>query len=221
LLTSPVALGLQLQPAPTAPRVVSPAAAINPPRIEPTASPITTQTEAIFSTPDATQAANITAYGLTFYSDVDKFSVVFPVVQSLDEHWVDMEIQGEKINCRLLFAPDNGAFWEVQVCDLPPATLILWGDGLVLEAARDQTLQTYPPFGTVEWQDAGAHLQGPPARHLVMQTTSGGNPGTYVADFYLAGSRLYRVDAYVFRENWNNRMATIQPFLDTFYIENP
>lgn len=123
-----------LTPAPTAPRVVSPAAAINPPRIEPTTSPIPTQTEANFSTPDATQAANITAYGLTFYSDVDKFSVVFPVMQSLNEHWVDMEIQGEKVNCRLLFAPDNGAFWEVQVCDLPPATLILWGDGLVLEA---------------------------------------------------------------------------------------
>jgi hypothetical protein len=41
-----------ITPAPTAPRVVSPAAAINPPRAEPTASPIPTQTEAIFSTPN-------------------------------------------------------------------------------------------------------------------------------------------------------------------------
>jgi hypothetical protein len=92
----------------------------------------------------------------------------------------------------------------------------------ILEEAQDNALIESRSRGGLRLEQ-DISLDGFPGRYLVADSAlrdsvRGIYDGAYKARIYLVGNRLYRVTTYVFNENWNNRLQTMDDYLASFEL---
>lgn len=155
------------------------------------------------------------ARSVHFVSTLGEFEIELPAVQSIHEDVLAKTLLGEPAGCTLVWAPDNGALWIVEYCDLFQNALAEFTTGKILDQARDEALKD--PFGVLI-EETDLVLDSYPGRSLVARGVVNGFEATYKTRLYLAGARLYRVAASVIDENWCGCIDRIDEFLDSFFI---
>jgi hypothetical protein len=195
--------------------------ASTPTPIPPTAVPAQIPAQPILPTSTATpsDSAPPTVSLVYFVSEPGKFEIWLPTTQSIRESIESKATLGASTDCHVLFAPDNGAYYLVEYCDYPPELIAKLTTKEILDKARDEALQDAEGVLIAE-QNISLHAT--PGRDIVADSylKGDGQKGTYKARVYLKGNRLYRIATYVFNANWGNRMSTMDPFLDSFYLDD-
>lgn len=154
-----------------------------------------------------------------FVSEPGKFEVWLPTTQSIRESIESKVTLGASTDCHVLFARDNGAYYLVEYCDYPQELIAKLTPQEILDKARDEALQDAAGVLIAE-QNISLHTY--PGRDIVADSylKGAGEKGTYKVRVYLVSNRLYRIATYVFNENWGNRMSTMDPFLDSFFLDD-
>lgn len=158
---------------------------------------------------------------VNYFSEPGRFEVWLPTTQSIHEDGFTQTEIGEPAECHRLWSEANGASWMIRYCDYSPAVINKFTRQELLNRARDEDLET--EIATlISEQDIT--LRGIYSGRLVIAQAAmrglGNYHGTYKMRIYIADHRLYWVSAKVYEENWDNRMITIDPFLESFYIES-
>jgi hypothetical protein len=161
-----------------------------------------------------------------FVSEPGQFTITFPCCDlargALEQFTITEEPFGQPIDCQVLHLPEDGADWRVQYCDLPAELASAKSPDQLLDWARDDALQDARAH-LAEEQSITTHFEIPArARSLLGPANMRGIllDGTFKARLYLVGARIYRVAARVYNANWGNRLAMMDPFLDSFFVES-
>lgn len=184
----------------------------------PPAPPVKTASSAATAPRDALMD-HIAEQGIEHFSGAGRFYVRMPATQIWSAPVRDKQLLGATVTCHDLIARDNGAYFLVEYCDVPVENIARLTVAQTLDQLRDEALK----------QAAGKLLEeedilvsGVLGRKLAADSAlrgEGAYDGSYWARVFVAGNRVYLVSSYVFKENWGNRRAKVQPFLESFRID--
>ena len=187
--------------------------------------------ESAYPPPSPELASLSTAYPpqpIDFISEQGQFNITFPCCDlarsALAEFTTTKSIYGNQFECHVVVLPEDGASWTVQYCDLPPDLLTsISTEGLINWASNDALSDARArPAVATEQPTTGEFEATLPGRSTTAQANMRGllADGTLKARIYLAENRIYEVSARVYNANWGNRLAMIDPFLDSFFLHS-
>jgi hypothetical protein len=181
-----------------------------------------------------TTTATQTDDGLLYTSETGRFDITMPMPISLHEETVTYsfdlhqyaQLSGASLECHQLGAKDYGAVWFVVYCDYPPEAFAQLTPDQILDYARDST---FTSGVSILKDEADITFDNRfPGRAFIYERNGGETDlhgkteiDTYKARAYVADNRLYWVGAWVIGSEQDNRLSKVDPFLDSFYIENP
>ncbi len=189
----------------------------------PTPTAITTMTPTAMPTtaPTVTPAGNTPL--VNFYSGPGRFAVAFPTYTQPDLHEDAFENirAGEQVEIHQVWSRDNGALWLVQYWDYSQEVIAKFTSKELLDKTRYEILLGERAKLSQEQDISLGNVY--PGRSMVgevMMRGLGEYDGSYKARIYLAGHRIYVVAAEVYQANWGDRMALMDPFLESFSIDH-
>jgi len=162
---------------------------------------------------------HIAEQGIEYFSGIGRYTVRMPATQIWSALVREKQLLGATVACNDLIAQDNGAYFLVEYCDVPVANIARFTITQTLDQMRDEALKE-AAGKLLEEEDI--LVSGVPGRKLTADSAlrgAGGYDGSYWARVFVNGNRVYLVASYVFKENWGNRMAKVQPFLESFSID--
>ncbi len=156
-----------------------------------------------------------------FYSGPGRFTVAFPTTLDIHEDAFENIRSGEQVEIHQVWSPDNGALWLVQYWDYSREVIAKFTSKELLDKARDEILLGEHAQLSQE-HDITLH-NAYPGRSIVGEASMRGlgeYDGAFEARVYLAGNRVYAVEAQVYQANWGDRMRLMDPFLESFDIDH-
>jgi hypothetical protein len=157
-----------------------------------------------------------------FISQQGGFAIWMPAPLERNDDIETKESLGIVVDQHTFFAREGGAYWLVTYTDYPPEIMTKFTPAEILEEAQDNALIESRSRGGLRLEQ-DISLDGFPGRYIaadsaLRDSVRGIYDGTYKARIYLVGNRLYRATTYVFNENWNNRLQTMDDYLASFEL---